>query len=196
MPYREGGCCFRVAVSRNSDGEMKDYQNDILKMQGEDGGLCYLGSGVDVVEMNGGKIDSYSYSKYMWENTPYLRATWSAYFGEEMFESFDAFNEHLMKVMPDQIARKDQFVEGQCIDDKLHPFDIDVLCNSSKDCNDAWGHFNGGCCARTEMTGGAEFAGEDIKRYFEEQGEGGYCSTKAAVDYVEGSEKDISSMDF
>jgi len=68
--YRMGGCCFRVRVTKNSDGKVEDYQNAILKMQGETGGLCYLGSGVDVIEANGGKTDSYTYSKAMWDNDP------------------------------------------------------------------------------------------------------------------------------
>lgn len=112
--YRMGGCCFRVRVTKNSDGKVEDYQNAILKMQGETGGLCYLGSGVDVIEANGGKTDSYTYSKAMWDNDPQIRATWGAYMGEEQGEnpSFDDFNAWLKKAMPDQIARKDQFVEG------------------------------------------------------------------------------------
>jgi len=68
MPYRVGGCCFRVEVKGEED--KKEYQNEILKMQGETGGLCYLGSGVEVIEQNGGRVSSYDYSKYMWDNDP------------------------------------------------------------------------------------------------------------------------------
>jgi hypothetical protein len=65
LPYRQGGCCFRVKLT---EGETKDYQNDIIKMQGENGGLCYIGSGVEVIEQNGGSVDAYTYSEYMWNN--------------------------------------------------------------------------------------------------------------------------------
>jgi len=163
-------------------------------MQGEDGGLCYQGSGVDVVEMNGGRVDSYTYSEYMWDNDPMVRTTWGAYMeGSTGNESFEDFNNWLKEVMPDQIARRDQFVEGQCIDEKLHPLDTTLNCNSNTDCNDAWGHFNGGCCARIEQTRGPSEANfDDMLKH---QGDGGYCTTQAQADFVNGRDE-VNMMEY
>jgi len=73
-----------------------------------------------------------------------------------MPKSFDEFNDFLAETMPDQIARKDMFVQGKCIDEKLHPMNMILSCNKQEDCVDAMGMFNGGCCARVELGKGKD----------------------------------------
>lgn len=71
-----------------------------MKMQGENGGLCYLGSGVEVIEANGGSTDSYTYSEYQWNNDPMIRATWSTYM-ENPPKTFEEFNNWIIETMPE-----------------------------------------------------------------------------------------------
>jgi len=153
-----------------------------------------MGSGVEIIEANGGITDSYTYTKYIWENDPMIRATWGAYTGDSKVESFEDFNNWLIENMPEQQARKDQLVEGKCIDQKLHPLDMIQHCNKTSDCTDAWGHFNGGCCGRIELTKGK--ADDETMALFNEQGDGGYCTTKMQADYVEARKDGVNLMDY
>lgn len=72
---------------------------------------------------------------------------------------------------------------------------MDVLCNSAADCNDAWGHFNGGCCGRMELTKGADNADPETIKFLELQGEGGICTPKISVDYIM-ERGDVNTMEF
>lgn len=75
MQYRLGGCCSRSRVvggQENMNAEAKQY----FEMQSGELGLCAMGSGVEAVEKLGPQVNTFDYSRYMWDSDPMVRATW------------------------------------------------------------------------------------------------------------------------
>ena len=127
----------------------------VFDAQPKDGGYCTMGSGVEAYESQKGKIDTLSFSRYQFDNDPMVRATWGSY-KKGGFKSFDELNEWLREKMPEYYMdpKKPVMVEGKCIDERLHPYDMIQRCEKSDDCKDDFGHFNGGCCGRIELAKG------------------------------------------
>lgn len=70
-------------------------------------------------------------------------------------ENFEDFNEYLKANLPGSAASKETTFTATCIDDEmLKPMDMLQSCQTSADCADTWGHFNGGCCGRATITKG------------------------------------------
>lgn len=60
-----------------------------------------MGSGVDAMKEFGSKVSVYDYSRYVWDNDPMVRATWSQGAKGEKFDSFDDFNNWLKEASPE-----------------------------------------------------------------------------------------------
>lgn len=72
----------------------------------------------------------------------------------EPADNFEDFNNYLKENLPGSAASRETTFTAKCIDEKVTPMDMLLSCQTSSDCADTWGHFNGGCCGRATITQG------------------------------------------
>lgn len=111
-------------------------------------------------------------------------------------DSFDDLNNWLNENKPEFAAPEGVRFSGKCISKKLHPLDMMLMCRSSSDCEDKWGHFNGGCCERSDVIKGQDKMDKEMKEMFDLQGEkGGFCAPATQANYAE-EKKEHNMMEY
>lgn len=87
-------------------------------------------------------------------------------------------------------------MEGECIDERLYPLDMIQTCRDSKDCAGTWGHFNGGCCGRSEITKGADLLDPETRKIWDLQTDGqGLCVPRIQADFME-KQGEVNLMEY